>query len=257
MRNLSRAKIFICFILVSSQTFKVNSLLAKRRITFDDPRSGIKLVGQSLEVFRDVSRIRCAKLCTREPKCLSYNYFSSHYCELNAADVFTREAHLSGSDIASYVGMSRDRIPRCSEKDHSRDIQDDSQPNFCQVNLKRQDEEWSPWADETVIIDNSTEWKKEAYRVCYPSSHGGTGNCEDPEVKILEWNRWVHDTFHFDAARNFCSDIKGVLFHDLNGTKEQLDFFYDKLKAQFYVGVKTEDRKANELVWKTVTGRVS
>ena len=57
----------------------------------------------------------------------------------------------------------------------------------------------------------------------------------------LRFYKWE---MSFNAAAKTCRDRNGHLFDDLDGTKGQLDFLYEKAGYHQWVGVRTIDNKA-------------
>ena len=72
------------------------------------------------------------------------------------------------------------------------------------------------------------------------ASHGGIEFCTADEIKILEWYKFIQEESYFLSAETKCKHMGAELFHSLNGTKAQLDFFYDKLEPLrqcFWTGI--------------------
>ena len=49
-----------------------------------------------------------------------------------------------------------------------------------------------------------------------------------PSDVTLIWLQWIHDRKSFEDARDHCVTLGGSLFHDLNGTVEQLQLLWSK-----------------------------
>ena len=59
----------------------------------------------------------------------------------------------------------------------------------------------------------------------------------------------------WNEARDFCEEIGGKLFSNLDGSKAQLDSIYDMEEMSFWLGVYTDvEIQANQ--WKTVEGKL-
>ena len=148
---------FIALYLLVSEP--ILAFQAHRFIYFNDHRPGEILTGKFLAFYSETSRPYCAKLCSLSSNCISYNYYMTRVCQLNSGDVFSKNAELLEDPASTYFGMKRDERPICVEKGREKDIRDDRTPNFCNINLKRQDAEWSDWVDE-FAVDTIDEWKK-------------------------------------------------------------------------------------------------
>ena len=72
---------------------------------------------------------------------------------------------------------------------------------------------------------------------------------------MLEWIHWVNVEKTWDDARANCiNNYAGDLFDNINGTREQLDFMFEKLnRRSFWLGV-TYDVTAAQ--WKKLDGSV-
>ena len=121
----------------------------------------------------------------------------------------------------------------------------------CDLGSKLRTTSWSEWED-FVEIDNESEWKKVKKRNCIASTDvDGPATCLGESEMVSEWLLWVTEIFDWDGAKVNCESLGGALFYRLNGTKSQLDFFYEKMNNKtFYLGVYTSDHEA----WRTVDG---
>ena len=155
--------------------------ISHRLNLFDDTRTGQRLQGQyNLQVHFMIGRIRCAKLCTFHPPCMSFNYFKSKTCELLTGDSFSVRAVFAKDPGSNYVGMKNKTLPVCYEDGAFRDIKDDS-PSVCQINLKRHDAQWGVWGPGDVIEDSRHEYRMKQSRDCpQPPAHGGSWVSEFP-----------------------------------------------------------------------------
>ena len=224
--DLYRTRFLICLSLICHVTVS-GEVQATRGINFDDRRPGYALDGKSIATHSRSSQIRCANLCSLQPDCVSYNYYMTRVCQLNSGDVFSKNAELPENLASTYFGMKRDGRPRCVEKGREKDIMDDGTPNFCYINLKRQDAVWNEWVD-VFAVDTTEEWKKVKQRTCVPGSHGGLLSCEGTSEEILEHYLWVHALKNWDDADLYCRSRGGSLVSNINGTRDQIKFFVDK-----------------------------
>ena len=195
------------------------------------------------------NQAHCALLCNRNQACRSFNYYLSRLCQLNSADVFavTNMLTFETDCECSYVGMKANEEPKCFEKGVQANISNDVNTGRCQINKKRVDGEWGSWETE-LIIDNSTEYLK--MKIRQP-----TKVFAHPEItreeKVLEWFRWIKQEMHFIEAKNYCEQIGGKMFSNVDGTKSQLEFFWEKLDSQIHwLGIFTDDH----VVWKSIDG---
>ena len=138
--------------------------------------------------------------------------------------------------------MKRNQRAICSEMGVEKDIRDDSAPGFCKINQKRVDAFLDESLGEVLEINTADEWKRsELLKECHLAAHGGTEHCTANETKVLEWYKFVHEQSRFAESREKCVAWGGDLFYGVNGTKEQLDFFYSKLEPFdfcFWIGIR-------------------
>ena len=216
--------------------------LVHRFVSFDDFKPEERLNGHLLTTEAVASRRRCAVSCLQTPACQSFNFQpKNRKCELNSADAFSQGAQLTSDSFFDYQGMKRNGHPICSEYGKLRNIQNDETPNFCQINLKRQDAKCGQW-EETVVKYSYSEWKKIATRDFWKESHGGySSDCENEKDQIIiEWFIFYKKLQNFSDAVSHCTTFaNGDLFYRLNGTKEQLLFLHEKLHHPgcFWLGI--------------------
>ena len=196
------------------------------------------------------NQAHCALLCNRNQACRSFNYYLGRLCQLNSADVFSvtnMQTSFETDRLCSYVGMKANEEPECFEKGVQANISDDVNTGRCQINKKRVDGEWGFWETE-LIIDNSTEYlKMEIRQPTKVFAHPEFTR----EEKVLEWFRWIKQVMHFFEAKNYCEQIRGKMFFNVDGTESQLELFWEKLDNQVHwLGILTDDHK----LWKTVYG---
>ena len=226
--------------------------LAQRTTGFSDYIPNKKFSGFVIQTFTKTTFTHCAHLCLFTAECISFNHCNSLRCELNSADVFASNTNFEDSPICNYFGMPKDDKPFCSEKGVMRSVQDDSSENICKINGKRQDSKLSDW---TVLleIDNSKELKRVRERKCSGTvAHGGLNTCEKDVLEVMEWVKFVHNAVFWQEAVDYCENIGGQLFYNINGTLEQLQFFASKFTRAYFIGLWTEDY----VIWKTLDGKV-
>ena len=198
----------------------------------------------------------CALACNKHPSCLSFNFCGRRTCELNKEDIFsTTNGNQNLKDDAScrYVGMAKLDHPMCKERGEDKDIQDDIHEGTCAINGKRVDAEWGEWkVDKTPSVDTNTVWKQfEKRGFLLDPAHGGRTDGESQ--RVYSWIQWVKQSKTWTHAKNNCVRLGGKLFYNLDGTKKQLDFFFDKMDQKpHWLGIYTKNHKS----WLTVEGSV-
>ena len=125
-----------------------------------------------------------------------------------------------------------------------KNITDDVDPGFCQINQKRTDSEWVQ-VSELVVIDTPLEWRKVVTRKCSTNFafHGGFFGCQG-NTEIVEHLLFYHEFStsanrkNFDDANNHCINDGGMLFSNFDGSQAQLDFLCNRMSnSYFWVGV--------------------
>ena len=209
--------------------------LVDRSVVFDDFRPQSKFMGHKIKTLPFISKGKCAYICLQNPICISFNYFIYRRCDLFSDDQFTHEGQMVYDRFSSYHGMRGDTFPVCSEKGYPRNIQNDSDPNLCQINRKRTDTTCGPWQWD-LEVDNTSEWKNKTWRDCFPGFHGGV-SCNE---KMFEWFKFFKTSASFLEANEKCRSIGGNLFSDICSTniEQRLRFFHFKLGQPkcFWVG---------------------
>ena len=89
--------------------------LAQRAITFDDFRSGKKLIGSHLITHWKTGKSICVKLCNRNALCVSVNSCSNRKCELNFGKVFSLNTTLIDDTACDYLGLRKNQTPACQD----------------------------------------------------------------------------------------------------------------------------------------------
>ena len=207
----------------------LTNLAIKKSIAFEDFIKGKQLIEKPLKQ-RKIGKNFCALLCLHHAQCLSFRYCTNLYCFLHSIDIYSIDSVLTNSQHGCiYQGMRRDVEPDCTSG---------VDPEICAVDGKKQDGEWSQWVH-SVQVDTPLEWKKSRVRDCHPPSHGGAHTCTTREEEVLEWVEFVHQKVNWITAKRYCQALGGHLFHSLNGTLEQLSFFWEKVNQKaFWVGVR-------------------
>ena len=183
---------------------------------------------------------------------MSFNFCTSGTCQLNSLEQLSDETKMISKLHCNYHGIKRETAPTCKEHGLKQDIKDDDNPGSCRINQKRRDAEWGEF-EHQVEIDTETEWKKVQFRKCNLASHGGNEVCSGDEVTVLEWYRFIHEDLYFTAAKDVCSEMNGTLFHAINGTGDQLLFFYHRLNSpiSYWLGILYTGYPPK---WRTLTG---
>ena len=237
---LENLEMNICMLYVFVLGFSVNgNPSVDRSVVFDDFRPKSKFMGHKIKTLPFISKRKCAYICLQNPICTSFNYFIYRSCDLFSDDQFTHEGQMVYDRFSSHHGMRGDTFPVCSERGHSRNIQNDSDPNLCQINRKRTDTSWGLWHLDSEM-NSTAEWKIEMSRDCFPAFHGGIVSCNAPE-KMFKWFKFFKTSASFLEANENCRSNGGNLFSDICSAniKQTLEIFDFKLGKPlcFWVGV--------------------
>ena len=176
-------------------------------------------------------------MCTKHKLCLSFNFCRRRLCELSSEDIHTSNDQDLDSFVSDencvYIGMPKSGRPRCAVNGVERSIQDDTNPNFCAINLKRRDA--APYsAINEVEVDDDNAWKLVQNRECSKPVHGGNPNCD---VRIvLEWYTLVRQGGTLETTQEYCEQLGGALITKFNATNEHLIMIGQKLQEDFWVG---------------------
>ena len=93
--------------------------------------------------------------------------------------------------------------------------------------------EWGPWS-QILEIDTSSEFKEVKKRECSMQRN----DCPGESTVVLQWYVFIHEKQYWAGARESCEEMGATLFWKLDGTREQLDFFYQKVFDQpFWLGI--------------------
>ena len=223
-----------------------------RSIDFEDLHHGKLLTKSVLATFWGMRSVTsCALACAVNPKCRSFNFCESLKCELNREDLFSGDFMDNWVDDRNclYGGMLQESIPECYDGEEFKDIRDDLDPGECEINQKRIDAGMRALEDMPIILEKTnTEYK--AYQTQSKETtqfhgHGGLNEVapanKTMQVKVLQWYKigtLDRENGWYDAQA-FCEQEGGNLFYRLDGTREQLEFFYDTFgDDNFWVGVK-------------------
>ena len=81
------------------------------------------------------------------------------------------------------------------------------------------------------------------FRTCHLASHGGIEQCVTTESKVTEWVRFLQYLTNWNNANGACQANGGNLFNKFDGTREQIEFFFQKLgkPSCFRVGLFLEN----------------
>ena len=228
-----------------------------RSIDFEDLRHGKLLKDSVLETFWGLRSVTsCALACGTHPKCRSFTFCKSLKCALNREDMFSGDHMelLIDDGNCLYGGMLRESVPACYNGRDFKDIQDDIDPGACEINQKRIDAGMGDWLDMPIFREGSEYKKYQSRKITIFHGHGGFVPANiTMQVRVVEWYK-VTLKIRWDNAQAFCEQEGGNLFYRLDGTKEQLDFFYDTFgEYNFWVGVRAAGA-VSEDSWINVKG---
>ena len=230
--------------------------LASREVAFEDFEIKTKIPGHQLNKLFHSSKSLCATYSLKQPDCRSFGFCPPKTCVLYSGDVFSNISNTQRDENCDYLGMRKDDSPQCMERGGNRNIQNDDDPNFCAINLKRQDSEWTSWSEEETLSGIKFQFKKARLRECFPAAHGGFSQetCNGTQMQITRWLKFIPEKSGFDEAAKTCGESSGQLAQDFSGDPMQLDFYYPSLGNEcFWIGVKTDD----PLVWDIAGGQTS
>ena len=251
-------------VLVIFSLFKVTECVVLpvtvRSVIFEDRQNGKRLIGSLLETQKTFFENKCALACSRNPKCRSFNFCSKMKCQLSSEDAFSIGVSFTSlmhnDPYCNYHGMLLDHVPKCNEGKITKNIQNDLYPGSCQINHKRVDEVLGPWQP-MPKIHTEIEWRKyDMRKTLVQSAHGGIASNEST-ARNSEWFKRVHSAqMNWTEAEASCEQEGGTLFDKLDGTEEQLDFFYDTFgEASYWIGVVAAG-EVQEDRWKNVRGDI-
>ena len=137
-----------------------------------------------------------------------------------------------------YVGMSADNKPKCNENGVEKNIQNDTVPGICGINLKRRDAVGS--GTDTVAIADSSQWKLVRETECSnaQSFHGGVAECV-PGESVVEWYT-IETERSWANAKLHCEQENGKLISRFNSTNEHLLLITEGSNRRFWVGATDE-----------------
>ena len=213
--------------------------MSYRTHNFDHKIPKSRLRGSILQTLISESDLKCAKLCTNHNLCISYNFCHEKLCELSSEDIHTMndkdpKDYIEISTGCVFVGMLEQTHPNCEENGLEKNIQNDTVPDLCNINLKRRDG-LLQYKVNKVEIDTETEWKLISENKCSAVFHGGVKSCNN-ETVVLEW-LFIHQSRKTWAeARLSCNDIGANLITRFNETNEHLILIGNRLRKRFWVG---------------------
>ena len=206
-----------------------------RLTPFEECTRGQRINSTEMLSNKKLSQLNCAAFCSRSVECLSFNYCQSKFCQLHSKDAFSTDVQFIEDPKCKYFAIKSTDFPKCGDVKGEDTFDEDN--DLCGINLKREDAKWAEW-HHVIVTNTETEWKKIRFRDCMPSTSTGRQTCDGAANEILGWFKFVSENATWEAAKNNCTKMGGELLHRLNGTKSQLDFFYEKLfNAIFWVGV--------------------
>ena len=222
-----------------------------RNILFEDTKTGQQLTGSVIKTLPTVSKIFCSLKCAHLPRCQSFNYCEPSICLLNSEDFYSA----ANSDKlvvrypnCEYRGMKRDYVPNCYERGILKPITDDDNPGNCNINQKRIDALYGPWTRH--INQTDTEWKVFDVREALIQS-GDHACVYGNTCWIQSWFKIGSDDKNWMDSKLFCEEIGGELFSDVDGTTEQLDFFFEVFgERKYWLGIYRTDLRS----WRNIKG---
>ena len=212
-----------------------------RSVLFEDTKTGQQLTGSVIRTLPTASRIFCSLKCAQVARCRSFNYCEPNVCLLSSEDFYS----VGNSDKLAvrypnceYRGMKRDYVPICYERGILKPITDDDDPDNCNFTKKRIDGKYGQWMRNK--IHTLTEWKVfDVRETILNSAHGGILR---DTLQIHSWFKTGSTNLNWMDSKIFCENMGGELFSAVNGTEEQLDFFYEVFgKARYWLGIYTND----------------
>ena len=240
--------------LLSTSNAKLETLHPKaiQYAPFEETNNGARFTHGIVQSLTGYTKNGCALACNRLSICRSFNFRNRATCELNSDDTFSVEnaqTFLTEVSNSEYTEMKKNSRPLCQENGLLVDIKNDDVTRVCRINEKRVDGQWGLWSFD-YNEDEPSNWKEfhRRQRLIEPA-HGGIGG-ETNELKVVSWFKWVKTPKNFRDAKDYCIQKGGKLFSQVDGTKNQLDFFHQKLGETHWLGIYTTDHK----IWRDIDG---
>ncbi len=125
----------------------------------------------------------------------------------------------------------------------------------CGLSFKHLDVfEWSDWVEQ-IEKDTTSIYLKSKSRTCLRNGQitEQTASCNGPSYEVLTHLKWMTNGKYWKGAKTTCANQGGILFGDLDGTQEQLEFLASKLggDGQVYLGATAKTSKTD---WRTLRG---
>ena len=258
-RILNSLFCLICFFDTSQETVAIDRL-AVRLIRFEDVRIGEKL---ETEIFLSVkytkSILLCTLYCSYTKKCRSFNFCGRGRCELNSHDVHSLGSKdgdfLHPKEECSYHGMTRTHIPTCNVKEVPISITG-PRTDLCPINDKRVDREWSSWGPiQKIENTGGREYKEYQEReILVDVAHGGLSG-DGVSKRTLTHLRGVTPSRNWNKAVSSCENMGGILFSNLDGTREQLKLLHDLVEPCWvWLGIEKRDGEYKRVGGGTISG---
>ena len=172
-------------------------------------------------------------MCSRIPKCRSFNFCARQVCVLNFDDVFSIRdplGHLERDASCVYVGMLRNEAPKCRAQNSVLGSLSTGCLQECRIDEKPVDELWSPWKI-NMIADNSTHYKEAKIRdLILKSAHSGKKDSLGAEM-VLKDLMWMREPRDKQDSQHFCNDNGGnLLSYGIN--QDLLDLICNKFENE-------------------------
>ena len=253
---------FISFLSYLTDTIVAKSFPQKVLSSFYQENIEGKCLNSSRSLINteEKSESKCAVLCNKNSNCLSFGIrivFGGKICQLYSQDIYSRARGvkiLQKDTECKYFGMKKERKPMCQQDGVFADIQNDGKTseNCAMIRRKRVDREWGKWGWNETLDDGVDRKTIQRRQILIDAAHGGIEGNGSSE-KIVRWIKFVKHEMTWDKANESCELLGGELFHRVNGTQQQLDFFVDKMgNKSHWLGIYTDDH----VVWKSVLNDV-
>ena len=232
---------------------------SRRFITFNSLESNIQITATSgyvITTIKTQNRLQCADMCLQKLECKSYS-FCQRFCYLNSIglhELLRNEHHawFTASDQNCHLqNMNRNFVPECEEFGTKRSIRNDSDPNYCNINKKRVDGSFLAREYFNASIDSPEEFKGFTTRKCLPETAINGGFCKNENETEAVWVKWNYVIGNFTNALQSCEKIGGLLYPDLVGDGEQIEFLKKYSNKQMWLGVTVD---TEWYLWKNLRG---
>ena len=132
-------------------------------------------------------------------RCKSYNHCGRNLCQLNSVGLIElrqidfgdiENENIAQDESCVYIGLKRSSVPECREGLNKRSIQNDSEPNYCGINLKRVDGLFTKREFYDISINTSYEFKGYTYQQCRAETALNGGGCPEANRTEHVWVKW-------------------------------------------------------------------